>query len=505
MVQSPDIREGFYYAPDTSGRSAFCHFSINSQGLRERELPRETPPGTTRILVSGDSLIFGAALKAEHAFPRFLERTLNDASGEAKYEVINAGIVGYNFTQEVAGLRRLVPHYRPDIVLIALIYNDTELQGISPMGWTPTLRNCQRDTAPRPNPVSRKIFRLLVPKNGERPSERLRYSLANLSRLYLFTALRFNSPYPPYMRVDRELALFRTPGCQSERIFWERFRANLEELKRLSAEYKFEPVIVFYMDILMEGLPVNRMRGEIENGGFRLLDLSYLWKDQKTYVRKYSLGWDHHPNRAANRLAARTTAGFLASQNIITSNDHLSSYFNPKKYREAIESRRREHLRLEREQAGTFQSLARKFSSQIDFQAPDFSPDQLLYGWWEEDFSEKMGDRELRWTILEASAFLGNPDRKRLLLIDGEVPGEVIDSVGTYTVGVSFNCGEAQIFGPFKTGGFSIEAAVPETELRKNFLEVSITSDVFTTPARMGVDPGDLKVVALGIRRLRLR
>lgn len=503
-MQSPDVREGKRYIPNAKGYWRWTLASFNSQGLRDREFPGGKTPGVSRIMVLGDSFIFGVGIPLNLTFPKALEKTLNESGDGARFEAVNAGVAGHNFNQEIASLRRLAPHYRPDIVIISVIYNDTELHGFSDAGWVPVLDNYQKDNFPQPSPARLSIYNLMLPENEESLSERLRYSIANLSRLYLFVALRLRSIH--WIPTNtREIAQFKTPACQNEPLLWGRFRKNLDELKRLAREHGFRPVVFFYTDLFMEGGPILRMREAVEDSGLPLLDLSYLWKDRKTYVRKYSLKWDFHPSAYSFRLAADATAGFLAHEGVIPSNEKLKAKFNPDEYTKIIKERSRYHRRELKKQKKSFRELSRKFASEIDFEGRNLHADQLLHGWWEEDFSKKMGSEGVRWGALEASIIIRNPGNSSALTVEGLIPRGVHENVGVPDVTIEIDCGAARVTRPVGVEEFSIEVPLPERYADKPLLEVSISSDIIASPNVMGIDPEDHRAVGFGVRRIRLR
>jgi lysophospholipase L1-like esterase len=99
---------------------------VNELGMRERPgiaVPADT--GTMRILVLGDSVAFGWMQDVERAFPRQLEQRLNqgDTTGR-RFEVLNAGVPGYNATAEAAWLREHGIALAPDTVVVAVNLND---------------------------------------------------------------------------------------------------------------------------------------------------------------------------------------------------------------------------------------------------------------------------------------------------------------------------------------------------------------------------------------------
>lgn len=66
-------------------------FSLNRFGFREADFPVERPAGETRILCLGDSITFGYGLTAESAWPKILEKGLQDLSAERVFCINAAG------------------------------------------------------------------------------------------------------------------------------------------------------------------------------------------------------------------------------------------------------------------------------------------------------------------------------------------------------------------------------------------------------------------------------
>ena len=99
---------------------------INTHGLRGPETPYTKPPGTFRILNLGDSVAMGWGVREEDSYGRQLEQLLNGQGGDnLRYEVINAGVPGWNLENELAYLQAEGLKYEPDLVLLDLtIVND---------------------------------------------------------------------------------------------------------------------------------------------------------------------------------------------------------------------------------------------------------------------------------------------------------------------------------------------------------------------------------------------
>lgn len=115
--------------PNMSGTYAGARVKFNDRGLRDPDRASIPPTGKTRIAVLGDSVAFGQGVAEADAFPRVTEALLNamEPNGRNKVEILNMGIPGYNTLHELGLLRDLGLTLHPDIVVLAFMYNDTEL------------------------------------------------------------------------------------------------------------------------------------------------------------------------------------------------------------------------------------------------------------------------------------------------------------------------------------------------------------------------------------------
>lgn len=98
--------------------------NINQYGLRSRDSDFELTVGKKRIIILGDSFVFGKAVSTEYLFTTLLEDRLNQASSEG-YEVINGGVPGYGNAQQLLFLKRLSSQgITGDIYLLVMFTND---------------------------------------------------------------------------------------------------------------------------------------------------------------------------------------------------------------------------------------------------------------------------------------------------------------------------------------------------------------------------------------------
>lgn len=123
-----DATKGWFHTPHASGVSYLGGpdggaVRINALGLRGREVAPAKPPGVKRILVLGDSYVFGVGVDEGHLVTAELERLVKgDLSGGC--EVINMGVSGYSTDQEYLLFREMGSRLSPDLVILVVVGND---------------------------------------------------------------------------------------------------------------------------------------------------------------------------------------------------------------------------------------------------------------------------------------------------------------------------------------------------------------------------------------------
>ena len=99
--------------------------TINTHGMREREIPREKPTGIRRVAVLGDSIVWGHGIRIDETLPRQLEGMLNaEDRVRDRWEVLNFGVSGYSLQQEVELYESKASAFSPDVVVLVLSVND---------------------------------------------------------------------------------------------------------------------------------------------------------------------------------------------------------------------------------------------------------------------------------------------------------------------------------------------------------------------------------------------
>ncbi len=110
-----------------SGRRSFewRSYQVSSLGIRDREIGAKGPD-EFRILLLGDSFVFGYGLDPEQTLSWCLKERL-EADRDLwprQMVVINGGVGGYAPWQELSLLRELAPKLKPDLVILQLLLSN---------------------------------------------------------------------------------------------------------------------------------------------------------------------------------------------------------------------------------------------------------------------------------------------------------------------------------------------------------------------------------------------
>jgi len=106
-------------------------FETNNDGLISRSSRERRSDHILRIMLFGDSTVAGRAVARAEAIDSQLEKALKSIGIEA--EVINSGVNGYSTDQILLFMKRIVPLYKPDIVVYGLCTNDFSGNAVSSM------------------------------------------------------------------------------------------------------------------------------------------------------------------------------------------------------------------------------------------------------------------------------------------------------------------------------------------------------------------------------------
>ncbi len=94
--------------------------------MRERGYVLPKPAGVLRVVLSGDSFVFGYGATAEHRVGAYLREMLQPGDAGASVEVLHVGISSWDVIAECAYLRRQLSLLQPDVVLHFTNNNDLD-------------------------------------------------------------------------------------------------------------------------------------------------------------------------------------------------------------------------------------------------------------------------------------------------------------------------------------------------------------------------------------------
>lgn len=253
----------------------------NSLGFREKEYPLERVPGVRRIAVLGDSFTLGVGVEFSEIFAKRLEERLNRERGP--HEVINFGVSGYNTRMELATLREIAGRFKPDLVILGYVLNDTERFGPA--------AEAQEGAAPRSALSAAHVwlkdasmlYRLMAPKLGAALGLLFdaRYAVGQTSRL----VRSFDDDAPGWIESRQALAEIA------------------EETRALGAGLL---VVVFPMMIDFSSYPLEPAHRKVaafcEANGIEVLDLLARFRSER--AGELAVFLDGHPNGHAHAIFA---------------------------------------------------------------------------------------------------------------------------------------------------------------------------------------------------------
>ena len=281
------------------------HVEVNEHGLRGPAISTRPAPGVHRILALGDSVTFGEGLQVEEAFPALLERELAARTG-ARYEVLNAGVEGYNAEAELAFLRERGLVLGPETVVVGFNLNDYDYApALGPLGIL------TRD------PLARVSTRSLA--NVSEFYFLLRWLVATRGRPFgdpRVTAALTRRPGERFSDLDRYVSALRkryyahpSDGC------WQVMVDALRGLGETARAHRLRLVVAILPDGDQVGvpdpdlLPQRKVLAICAEAALDCLDLHPAFA---AAARDGELFFDiMHPNAAGHRLIARALAEHL--------------------------------------------------------------------------------------------------------------------------------------------------------------------------------------------------
>jgi len=101
-------------------------FRTNAFGMREREYEVPKPDGVVRIVLLGDSFVFGLNIEARERLGARLEEALSERVPGRRFECLHLAVNSWNLRSECVYLRRQLDRLAPDLVIQVSYSNDLD-------------------------------------------------------------------------------------------------------------------------------------------------------------------------------------------------------------------------------------------------------------------------------------------------------------------------------------------------------------------------------------------
>jgi lysophospholipase L1-like esterase len=267
-------------------------YATNNDGLREDyDYALEKPPGTRRVILLGDSFVFGWGLHLQHSMGRQLAALL-DGRG---WEILNLGVPAYGTMDEVKFLEERGLKYHPDVVVLMYHPNDASNGISSPLGeGNATEEALVEFYDGRGTPEARTRVAAYLRSQGQplEPAWNLS-GLPQRDRRYLI------NHFMPFFWVNIQTALDRLGQLAREHHFTV-IATIIPEIDRPWETHPFAPLY-------------EHVRAEMLRHGFQVIDL---YPVLQRYPNTDLMLWGHdgHTSAFANRIIAHVLAERLQAQ-----------------------------------------------------------------------------------------------------------------------------------------------------------------------------------------------
>jgi len=257
-------------------------YATNDDGLREdHDYALEKAPGVRRVILLGDSFVFGWGLHLEHTMSHQLTSLLD----EPKWEILNLGVPAYNTLDEVLFLEKRGLKYDPDVVILVYHPNDSTVVTTTELG----------------DPQATERLLTAYYDGTASPEDRSRVE-AFLRRQGQPLAPAWNAPGLPTRDRGYFFRTFLPP-------FWSQVQTALTRLAELAREHHFTVMVMILpeLDRPWENHPFpalyERVHAEMARHGFEVIDL-YPLLQRYPNADLMLWGYDGHTSAFANRIIA---------------------------------------------------------------------------------------------------------------------------------------------------------------------------------------------------------
>ena len=260
----------------------------NSQGMRDEEHSFIKPYGIKRVLGIGDSFTFGYQVQEKDCYLKVLERQLN--LKDRKWEVINAGVSGYNMWQYVAYFKHYGYRYQPDIVTLGIFFDDFYDDMPSALINTGSDRSYLLSWLRLAN---------LIKNSADLVKYRFRY---------LFGVKYLRSIKERKEFISRSKVYPILTG-QEEKSVYDKFELRFKELAKMIKDHKAVLLVVLLPDIIQIHNPELQklnvfLKAICDRYKIEYLDITPFFEKYKDINALYMLPQDAHTSSEGHRIIA---------------------------------------------------------------------------------------------------------------------------------------------------------------------------------------------------------
>jgi lysophospholipase L1-like esterase len=288
MMMEANPNRGWAMVPGKDHYTYTHRVRVNALGLRGAEVG-DKQPGEARVLVLGDSLVYGQGVGDDYTMPAALQRSLARRQPGRTWSVVNAGHRAYDTRQELALLEELGPRVAPDVVVLCWFWNDFQ----------------ERDIAQTYARLQGRGELAFDTANKLEGLDWLAWQAKQLVRSSAFVMVLHD-----FLR-SRDLGL--SPEDVQQGL--QRLHGYLERMQGLSAGWRFDLVVALVPDAnVMNGnqetVELGRRAGEVaQRLGIRLVDLQPAIEAQFRKSKKMPVvPFDGHYDEAGNAAMAELLA-----------------------------------------------------------------------------------------------------------------------------------------------------------------------------------------------------
>lgn len=280
----------------------FTPVSTNQQGIRYPKNIGRKSKNTLRIVVVGDSVVFGFRVPVawpDHPddydrtwlpFPALMEARLGELNPNKKMEVIPMAVPGYSSYQGLRWLQRDIGWLEPDLVIVHFGWNDTELQ--------------------------EKPDHLALPQNWWRFAQR---KIISQSQALIYLTKKKSE----FNKKSED----QTSSALTTRVSKEEYIANISAIAELAKKYHAPTLVLgqVYRDILtnVEQQPRIAEYRQSLNKAMHQKNTPYLEIEsltEKGYPQNETLfGEAIHPNHLGHQLLAKEILEFIKKEKLLDS------------------------------------------------------------------------------------------------------------------------------------------------------------------------------------------